>query len=149
MGMTTSSADSQFTFLRVGQLKLLLPRTNVRVLELTLDILHTEEPPVRGVGWLVLSGHPRCPVYCCTDQLEWLQTARHDTPICAVLTANGHEFSLLCTEAVLMNPVGLWIHDVPLAMRTPAQPFDRMATCGEDIFCVTTAQRLWSDIGGL
>lgn len=142
------SSDLQFTFVRVGPTKLLLPRMDVRVLELALDIVDANEPPPRGVGWLILPGNPRCPVYCCSDQLEWLSTARRDTPICAVLTTDGHDFALLCTEALLMNPTGLWFHDVPLAMRTPTQPFVRMATSGTDVFCVTSAQRLWLDVKG-
>lgn len=144
---------SAFAFLRLGKTRLLLPRADVRILELTLDVDTQQTPPPHGVGWISIPGHAPCPVFCCSDTLEWSPTTRHDLPVCAVLTlgqghhdGRGQDFAILCSEMVMADHNRLLFSPVPPAMHTASQPFDQLATDGTEVFCVTSAQRLWLDL---
>ncbi|MEN9373543.1 MAG: hypothetical protein RIR79_1095 [Pseudomonadota bacterium] len=141
-----NATNQKFTLLRIGQTRLLLPRTDVRLLELAFDVNWTQAPP-RGVGWMTLAGRKPSPVYCCADTLEWQPVARQDTPVCVVLTTEGHDFALLCSEVVLVNQDTLFSCEIPPVMHNTVSPlFHQLATNGKEVFCVTSAQRLWSHI---
>jgi hypothetical protein len=135
--------SAEFAFLRLGATRLLLPRADVRILELAFDVDVRPKSPARGVGWVTVPGHPPCPVFCCTDGLEWLSVMRTDLPVCAVLTDHhGQDFGVLCSEMVMADRNRLLFSSVPLAMRCPSQPFEQLATDGHEVFCVTSAQHL-------
>ena len=139
--------SSGFAFLRLGATRLLLPRADVRILELAFDVDTQQKPPPRGIGWVTVPGHPPCPVFCCTDGLEWLSAKRADLQLCAILTDHqGSDFGVLCSEMVMADPSRLLFSPVPAVMRRPSQPFDQLATDGHEVFCVTSAQRLLLDL---
>lgn len=146
MNPTTSNL-SGFAFLRLGQTRLLLPRADVRILELAFDVDTKQTPPPRGVGWMTIVGSAPCPVFCCSDTLEWLPTMRRDLHVCAVLALKGEQqFAVLCTEMVMADHNRLLFSPVPPSMSRASQPFDQLATDGTEVFCVTSAQRLWLDL---
>ena len=129
--------------MRLGKTRLLLPRADVRILELALDVDTQQKPPPRGVGRVTVSGRTPCPVFCCTDGLEWLSVMRPDLLVCAILTDhNGQDFGVLCSEMVMADHSRLLFSPIPPVMHQSFQPFDQLATDGHEVFCVTSAQRL-------
>lgn len=135
---------SGFALLRLEQTRLLLPRQDIRILELTLDVERSDPPPW-GVGWIMF-GSQRCPVYCPSMDLAWLDYVQEGRPICAVVAASGQNFGLLCGEATLLQTPDIAFHELPPAMALPNLPFHRLAICDGALACVSSAARILADL---
>lgn len=136
--------ESGFALLRVDQTKLVVPRDDIRILELTLD-LDRNEPPARGVGWIAF-GQQRCPAYCPSMTLDWMQDVPAERSICAVVATGENVFGLLCTEATLVRNDAITLHDMPAAMTTPGSPICQLAIHEGSLACVTSAAAMLADL---
>jgi hypothetical protein len=136
--------DSGFALLRFEQTRILVPRQDIRILELAID-MDRNDAPVGAVGWIAF-GVQRCPVYCLSGDMSWLTEVPADRPICAVMAAEGHNFGLLCSEATLLHARDLAIHELPSAMAVAGLPFDQLAVHAGALACVSTAMRLLTDL---
>jgi hypothetical protein len=137
---TTHAQDAAFALLRLQETKLIVPRDDIRVLELAVD-MQNDAPPPGGVGWVAV-GLQRIPVYCLSPDLEWTAAIPRDRPICAVLGTGSDAFGLLCSEASLLNREAVSLHAVPMAMAAPDAPFGGLAIHDDTIACVTSAAAL-------
>jgi hypothetical protein len=130
-------APSAYALLGLGETRLVIPRSEIRVLEPALDV-DQAAAPLQGVGWIGFESS-RCPVYCWSDALHPLPASPPDRPVCAVLSAAGCNFGLLCSEAVLLRADELALHELPAAMWAPGQAFNRLAIWRGRIACVSSA----------
>lgn len=138
--------ELSFGLLRVGRTKLLVPRRDIRVLELTVD-MERDTPPARGVGWIAF-GQQRCPVYCPSMGLEWQTEVPGDRMVCAVIGTGEQVFGLLCSEAALLKSQDVVLHDVPAAMAAPGSPFHQLAIHAGTLACVTSAVQIKDLLSG-
>ncbi len=138
------SGESEFALLRVDRTRLIIPREDVRIIELAID-LQRDQPPPHGIGW-ILSDRKRFPVYCMSMDLGWMDEVTDTRPICALLSANGHTFGLLCSEAKLLRTNDLSFHDLPPAMAFPGSPVERLALYEGGVACASLAVRILGDL---
>lgn len=136
--------ESGFALLRVDQTNLVVPRDDIRILELTVDV-DRKEPPARGVGWIAF-GQQRCPVYCPSMTLDWMQDIPAERSICAVVATGENIFGLLCTEATLVRNDAITFHDMPAAMAAPGSPIRQLAVHEGRLACVSSAAALLADL---
>lgn len=136
-----------FALLRLDQTRLLVPQTDVRVLELTMDMTQ-ESPPAGGVGWIRYREQQH-PVYSPTPQLEWLTEIPHGRTLCALMGADEGLFGLLCSEVALVKSSELQFHALPAAMATPDSPFHQLALHAGKLACLTSAQKLFAHLPSL
>lgn len=137
--------DSGFALLRVGESALVVPRDDIRILEMTIDI-DCNDPPSRGVGWIAF-GSQRLPVFCPSPDLDWMEHVADSRPVCAVVAAGQQLFGLLCSEAGLIGADEIAFHDMPPAMAAPGSPVLRLAVYQGTPACVSSAEALLADIG--
>ncbi|MDP2826548.1 MAG: hypothetical protein Q8O52_28165 [Sulfuritalea sp.] len=128
----------------MDQTKLIVPRDDIRILELTIDI-DRNDPPARGVGWIAF-GQRRCPVYCPSMALEWMEKVSDDRPVCAVVATGEHVFGLLCTEATLVRNDEIAFHDLPAVMAASGSPIHRLAIHEGTPACVSSAAEMLADL---
>lgn len=138
----TRAETSSFALLRLEQTRLLIPQADVRVLELTMDMMR-EAPPAGGVGWIRF-GEQRQPVYAPSHHLEWLSEVPSDRGLCAVLEAEEGLFGLLCNEVALVKSSEIQIHAMPAPMATPDSPFQQLALHGGKLACLSSATKLFA-----
>lgn len=136
--------ESGFTLLRLDRMKLIIPRDDVRVVELAID-LERDQPPPHGVGWIQFE-QQRCPVYCPSMELEWMDELIDARAICAVLSTKGQTFGLLCSEATLLRSDGISLHDLPPAMAAADSPVDQLAIHEGTVACLSSAARILADL---
>ncbi|MCX7156604.1 MAG: hypothetical protein NTW45_09200 [Rhodocyclales bacterium] len=141
---SASLPESGFALLRVDQASLVVPRDDIRILELTIDV-DRNEPPSRGVGWIAF-GPQRCPVYCPSQELGWMDAVAENRPVCAVVASEQRIFGLLCSEAGLIANDEIVFQELPPAMATPGSPIRRLATYQGALACVSSAADLLADI---
>lgn len=134
--------DTGFALLRLDQTILLVPRNDIRVLELTIDVVH-DEPPPDGVGWIEYQ-RQAYPVYCLDDELRCSTDIITGRSACVILAADRHIYGLLCSEIVMSPPPGTVIHDMPIVMRSANSPIRGLATYAGHLACVTSARQLWA-----
>ena len=143
-GPALRSAETEFALLRLDRTNLIVPRNEVRIIELAID-LEMDQPPPHGVGW-ILFDRQRCPVYCLSMELEWMDDVTGTRPICAVLNAKGVTFGLLYSEAKLLRTDELSFHDLPPAMVIPESPVQRLAVYEGGVACASLAARILDDL---
>jgi hypothetical protein len=143
-GPALRSGESEFALLRLDRTNLIVPRNDVRIIELAID-LERDQPPPHGIGW-ILFDRQRCPVYCPSMELEWMDEVTDPRPICAVLTAEGVTFGLLCSEAKLLRSDDISFHDLPPAMVVPGSPVHRLAVYEGGVACASLAARIFGDL---
>lgn len=136
--------DSGFALLRFEHMRMLVPRQDIRILELAIDI-DRNDPPAGAVGWIAF-GAQQCPVYCLSADMTWLTEVPEDRPICAVMVVGGYNFGLLCSEATLLHARDLVLHELPPAMTAPGLPFDQLAVHAGALACVSSAARIMADL---
>lgn len=137
--------EAGFALLQVDQTRLVVPRDDIRILELAIDV-DRNEPPSHGVGWIVF-GAQRCPVYCPSQAIEWMDAVAEDRQVCAVVAAEQQVFGLLCSEAGLIRNDEIAFQALPPAMATPDSPIRRLAIYQDAPACVSSAADLLADIG--
>lgn len=136
--------DSGFALLRFEHTRMLVPRQDIRILELAID-MDRNEAPAGAVGWIAF-GVQRCPVYCLSADMTWLTEVPSDRPVCAVMASGGHNFGLLCSEATLLHVRDLVLHELPPGMRAPGLPFGQLAFHSGALACVSSATRIMADL---
>jgi len=132
---------ASFTLLRIGQSTLLIPRGDIRALELALD-MDRDAPPARGVGWIAF-GQQRCPVYCPSAELDWRTDVPEDRTVCAVIGTGNRVFGLLCGEVALVKSDDIVLHEIPAAMASADSPFRQLAIHGGSLACVSSAEDIY------
>lgn len=140
-------AEAGFALLRVDQTRLVVPRDDIRILELTIDV-DRNEPPARGVGWIAF-GTRRCPVYCPSQEIGWMAAVAGDRQVCAVVAAEQRVFGLLCSEAGLIRNDEIVFQEISPAMAAPGSPIRRLAIYQNALACVSSAADLLADIGSV
>lgn len=131
-----------FALLRLGQTRLLIPQSDVRVLELRMDMTW-QNPPPGGVGWIRFR-EKQHPVYLPSPQLEWLAGDTEERTICALLEADEALFGLLCHEVSLVRMHELTLHAMPAAMATPDSPFHQLAMHDGRLACLSSAANIFA-----
>lgn len=131
---------ASYALLRFEQTRLLVPQSDIRLLELRADIELDAAPP-DGVGWVQFRQR-RAPVYCLTSQLRWTGALPPDRTVCAVLEAEGEYFGLMCSDVSIVRAEEVTLHEVPAAMRQPQAPFQRLGLYGEQLVCVSSVAQL-------
>lgn len=136
--------NSGFALLRFEQTRILVPRQDIRILELAVD-MDRNDAAAGAVGWIAF-GLQRCPVYCLSADMTWLTEIPADRPVCAVMADGGHNFGLLCSEAALLHVRDLVLHELPPGMRAPGLPFGQLALHSGALACVSSATRIMADL---
>jgi hypothetical protein len=143
----SSFAAASFTLLHIDQTLLLLPRGDVRALELAID-MDRQACPAGGIGWIAF-GQQRCPVYCPSAELDWQADVAHDRGVCAVIGTGNHMFGLLCGEVSLVNSDDIVLHEMPPAMAGADSPFRQLAIHGGLLACVSSAEDIFARLPAL
>ena len=134
-----STQAGAYAALTLGKLYVLLPRTELRTIEATTDVM-TASPPQGGVGWIEVN-RDRLPVYCTGADLVPMSAIPVERRICVVLKSDIASFGMLCDEVVLAT-ANIAMKDMPVAMRLPGTPIIGLAQYADTIACVCTAERL-------
>lgn len=132
--------DISYALLRFDQTRLLVPQSDIRLLELRADVALAAAPP-DGIGWVEFRQR-RAPVYCLTSQLQWTGALTPDRTVCAVLEAEGEYFGLMCSDVSIVRAEEVALHEVPAAMRQPQAPFQRLGLYGDQLVCVSSVTQL-------
>jgi len=138
----SSVAVASFTLLHIDQTMLLIPRGDVRALELAID-MDRQACPAGGTGWIAF-GQQRCPVYCPSAELDWRADLPPDRNVCALIGAGSHIFGLLCGEVALVNSDDIALHKMPAAMAAADSPFRQLAIHGSRLACVSSAEEIFA-----
>lgn len=126
--------------MRLEGTNLVIPQSDIRVLDLASDVSRGN-PPSGGVGWIPFQSGVR-PVYCLSPTFRWLTAVQNDCPVCALVGAGENVIGLFCSEVVLVRAHEIILHDIPDAMATPQNLYDRLAICRGELACVSSAERI-------
>ena len=136
--------DRLHALLRLGPVLLALPQSEVRTLELAVDVDASGERPERGVGWLELERR-RCPVYALDPELELAPDRALDRGAC-VLIDDGESLFGIVVDAVERCEIE-HATALPAPMRGEATPIEALAIVDASVICVTSSARLSRWVG--
>jgi hypothetical protein len=128
----------RYVVLNMGQLSLLIPQHQVRILEPAFDVQRLKED---DVGWLTVAG-VRSPVYCLSEQLQPISEVPADRHICVLLDIGGEKFGLLCNQVFMFEQAELDIMRLPECMQVPDTPLRGLVLYDEKVLCMTSAHDL-------
>jgi hypothetical protein len=139
---TVSHTDQQPLYARLllGRQFLLLPQSDIRILESVLDV-DTAAQPVNGVGWLPFEER-QWPVYGLDAALRPLATIPFQQRVCALLTCAHGYFGLVCTDISTVQGSQIRIHPLPAAMASPHSPLCGLTLDHGRMCLVSTAAAL-------
>ncbi|MDH3644262.1 MAG: hypothetical protein OES38_19305 [Gammaproteobacteria bacterium] len=142
--LPVTDVSQPYAVLSMGGRMLLLPQSEIRMLELVLDI-NTADQPVNGVGWLSFE-NSRWPVYCLNGELNPLTELPAARRICALLSLDDGYFGLVCAEVTAVQG-DVRVRSLPAAMARPDSPLRGLALHGDRLGLVSTAAALAGFLG--
>ena len=138
--MLFRSPAARVVVLKIDGLRLILPQEDVRTLESAAHVTLID-PPENGAGWIKYAGQ-NWPVYCPSDELEFLASAPAARRACVLLPVEAGYLGILCDDASILAHFSAQRHDVPLAMRLPESPICGLVMYEDGLACVSNASLL-------
>ncbi len=129
-----------FANLVMGSLNLLIPQGDVYSLEPALDMRVT--PNNNGAVGEFERGGSTWILYAFSDDLTLLSTPPKTYRIAVLMKNVDYACGLLCEQVQPIARDALVIHPIPAIMNSAQLPFVALAHYGEEIRCISNAQRL-------
>ncbi len=139
------SGAQAFVILSLGTCRLLLPQSEMRLLESVLDV-QISEPPVNGLGWLPFDGS-QWPVYGLDAKLNPLLVLPPTYRICALVSHADGYFGLVCTDVVTVAAETLDVRPLPVPMVRPQSPVRGVALQGDQVVLASRSEALAEFLG--
>lgn len=130
----------KIVLLTIAGLRLMLPQEDIRTVESVTDIV-TADAPVRGTGWIKYLGQV-WPVYCFSEELEFLSYIPSSRRACVILALNGAYYGLLCDDARVCFDFAHQSFDIPASMQLAISPLSGLAHYEEGLACVSDASHI-------
>ena len=144
MQIANAELSNAAALLKIDNLNLLLPQSEVRSLESAADIDITG-PALHGVGWISYA-HKRVPVYNLSEALSLLPTRSNERRACVILTLGSGFIGVLCNDLIILKNINFERHALPPVMRLGDTPVLALAEFEEKLLCMSNAHIITSYI---
>ena len=131
-----------FAALQIGSRKLLVPQSDLAILELASDVQPSAVPGT--VGEINYLGQ-FCPVFSLTESMALNHQIDRASYLCALLhRGEGEYIGLTCEDVNSVDAEGIQLQSIPVAMESAGQLIGALALDGEEALWITSADRLKS-----
>lgn len=143
MATTVAAQMHKVVVLTIDGLKLILPQGDIRTVESVTDV-DTADSPASGAGWIKYLGR-RWPVYCLSDELDFLSHAPNTRRACVMLALqSGHSgyLGLLCDDARVLANFVQQSFPVPASMQLKESPISALVNYEDGLACISNASHI-------
>jgi hypothetical protein len=134
------ATNASVVLITIGELKLLLPPSDVRSLESVTD-LDTSQPALNSIGWVVYM-QKRWPVYCLAEDLTIMESVPVERRACVILAMGAGYMGVLCNDLSMQKKIDAQRHELPPAMRMPDTPILYLIEFEKSVACASSSLRL-------
>lgn len=136
-------ATAGWMVLGIDELRLALPQTDVRLIELIADLKPSATDEAREIGWLLREGGDSWPAYCLDGVLRLQRPAPGARRICVFFEADDGVLGIVCDRVwSLATDAELAVEPVPGCMTGMPSPVAGFARHREGVVLVISAARL-------
>jgi hypothetical protein len=130
-----------FAHLVLDEIRLLIPQSDIRVLEPVADMVPATGHAGGGIGQFELDDTV-WPIYALSTDLTPLSD-RPDAYRIAVLMKHGQQaYGVLCKQVSMIERGRIALHPVPPCMSRRPSPLLALALYGDEVLCVSSASAL-------
>jgi hypothetical protein len=134
------ASNASAALIKIGELNLLLPPSEVRSLESITD-LDTSQPALHSIGWVVYM-QKRWPVYCLSEDLTIMDVVPIERRACVILLMGAGYIGVLCNDLSMQKNIASQRYELPPAMRLSSSPILYLIEFEQGIACATSTLRL-------
>lgn len=126
--------------LALGPVQILVPQQEVHTLEPLSELVMEDVPPPACAAFRSAGVH--WPVYALDEDLQPGETVPPGRRICAMLRHRGGLYGVLVDQVATVLPDALRMNDLPACLAPPQGLFEALAVHGEEVLCLTSAERI-------
>jgi hypothetical protein len=140
MQLANAELITATALLKIDNLNLLVPQSEVRSLESAADIDITA-PALHGVGWIAYA-HKRVPVYNLSEELNLLYVTSNERRACVILTMGSGFIGVLCNDLIILKNINLKWREIPHVMRLTDTPVLALAEYEDRLVCMSNTHAI-------
>jgi hypothetical protein len=136
-------APRRLALLRIGSAGMVLDQREVLGVEARRDVHGGAADGAQRIDF----GAGPCPVFALDEALAPVALPEAPGRVCAMLTADGAVFGLVCDELEILHDAALGEHPLPAAMRRPGTPVLGLVRTRDRLAVRSSAQALARHFG--